>query len=208
MFEDRTDAGRRLAAALADGGVEADVVLTIPRGGLPVGSAVADELDAPLDIVVAEKIGAPNNPELAVGAVAGDGSRWLNEDLIDRLGVPEAYLDREAQREAENAREKVDAYRGGDPTADLTGRRVVLVDDGVATGATAIACLRQITAQDPPRVVFAVPVGPPQALDVLEREADEVVILESPRRFGAVGRHYRSFPQVSNEEALTYLRSE
>ncbi len=206
MFDDRTDAGRRLAAALGDRGVDADVVLTIPRGGLPVGRAVADELDAPLDVVVAGKIGAPDNPELAVGAVAGDGSRWLNDDLLDRLGVPESYLDRETEREAENAREKVEAYRGGDPTANLADQRVVLVDDGVATGATAIACLRQITGQDPERVVFAVPVGPPDAFDVLEPEADEVVVLEVPRDFGAVGRHYRSFPQVSDEEALALLR--
>lgn len=206
MFENRTDAGRRLAAELLTRGVEADVVLAIPRGGLPIGRAVADELDAPLDVVVAEKLGAPSNPELAIGAVAGDGSRWLNEDVIGQLGVSNTYLERVTEQEAANAREKVDAYRGGEPMADLAGKRVVLVDDGVATGSTAIACLRQIRAQNPAHVVFGAPVGPRDTFGVLESEADEVVLLEVPSYFGAVGQHYRSFSQVSNQEALTYLR--
>ena len=208
MFTDREDAGHRLADDLEARGVEADLVLAIPRGALPIGRVVADRLDAPLDVIVAEKLGAPDNPELAIGSVAGDGSLWRNDDLVARLGVSEDYIERQRAREAESAREKVEHYRGGDPTPDLSGKRVVVVDDGVATGATAIACLRQVRAADAERVVFGVPVGPEETFEELRDEADELVIVEVPDYFGAVGRHYRSFPQVSNEEALTYLDRE
>lgn len=205
MFADRTEAGRRLADRLADAGVGADVVLAIPRGGLPVARPVADRLGATLDVVVAEKVGAPGNPELAVGAAAGDGSVYYDDDLVARLGVDEAYLEREREREAANAREKVAAYRGGDPVPDLRGERAVVVDDGLATGATAVACLRQVRAAGAERVVLAVPVGAPDSLDRAAREADEVVWLEAPADFGAVGRHYRDFVQVSDAEATAYL---
>ena len=205
MFVDRTDAGRQLADRLAAEGIDPEVVVAIPRGGLPVGRAVADRFDVPLDVVVAEKVGAPGNPELAVGAVAGDGSRWLNESLAARVGADEEYLDEEAAREAANAREKVDRYRGGDPAPDLAGKAVVLVDDGVATGATAIACLRQVRAAGASTVVLAMPVTSRDALERLRGEADRVVAVETPRDFGAVGRFYRDFEQVTDEEALSYL---
>ena len=205
MFADRTDAGRQLADRLAESDVEADVVLAIPRGGLPVGRPVADRLGVPLDVVVAQKLGAPGNPELAVGAVAGDGSVYLDDDMVTRLGVDEDHIEREREREAESAREKVAEYRGGDPVPDLAGKRVVVVDDGLATGSTAIACLRQVRAADAERVVLAVPVGAPESLDRVAREADEVVCLQSPANFGAVGRYYRDFAQVSDAEAMAYL---
>lgn len=204
MFRDRTAAGERLADALEDGDVAADIVLAIPRGGLPLGRAVADRLDAPLDVVVASKIGAPRNEEYAVGAVAEDGAVWLNEDALGRLSVSDDYLDREREREREVAAEKAATYRdSGRP--DLTGRRVVVVDDGVATGATMRACLRLVGDEDPASLVVAVPVGPPDTLDGLAPLADEVVAVERPRNFRAVGAHYRSFDQVSDEEAMSYL---
>lgn len=205
MFRDRTQAGERLADALEQAGVAADVVLAIPRGALPLGRAVADRLGAPLDVVVAKKIGAPDNPELAVGAVAEDGSVWRNRDLIAELGVEEAYLERERRSVAEAAREKADRYRQG-PSPDLTGRRVVVVDDGVATGATMRACLQRVRESDPASVVVAVPVGPPDTLADLEAFADEVIALETPEAFRAVGAYYRDFAQVPDEEARTYLR--
>ncbi|MFC7130283.1 phosphoribosyltransferase [Haloferax chudinovii] len=206
MFADREDAGRRLADLLDGRDETADLVLAIPRGGLPVGREVADRLRAPLDVVVATKVGAPDNPELAVGAVAGDGSAWWNEDLLSYLDVGDDYLDREREREVEAVREKVSLYRGGDPLPDVVEKRVVVVDDGVATGATARACLRQVVAGGAERVVLAVPVGPPHTLSELEAECDAVVAVESPEAFGAVGAFYRDFAQVSDEEAASYLR--
>lgn len=206
MFADRTEAGRRLADALAARGVAADVVLAVPRGGLPVGRAVADRLGARLDVVVAKKLGAPGNPELAIGAVAADGSLWRNDDLVADLGISEEYVAEERRRQSAAAREKVESYRGGAPVPDIAGKRVVVVDDGVATGATAIACLRQVREAGAERVVFAVPVGPASAVEDLRGEADEVVVLQTPTPFRAVGSHYRSFAQVSDEEALAYLR--
>lgn len=205
MFDDRTDAGDRLASELEARGLEADVVLGIPRGALPVARPVADALDADLDVVVARKMGAPNNPELAVGAVASDGSVWYNDDLIDRLGVSESYLESVREEEAENARNKADRYRDEPGLADLEGKRVVVVDDGVATGATATACLRQVRGAGADSVVLAVPVGSPRSIEDLEAEADEVIALETPADFRAVGQFYRVFDQVTDEEAMAYL---
>ncbi|QLH81815.1 phosphoribosyltransferase [Halosimplex pelagicum] len=204
MFRDRTAAGERLADALDERGVTADIVLAIPRGGLPLGRVVADRLDAPLDVVVASKVGAPLNEEYAIGAVAEDGAVWLNEDALDRLAVSDDYLARERKREREVAAEKAATYREGD-RPDLTDRRVVVVDDGVATGATMRACLRLVRDEDPESLVVAVPVGPPDTLDDLAPLADEVVAVERPRDFRAVGAHYRNFDQVSDEEAMSYL---
>jgi len=208
MFSDRTDAGRRLADVLDDRGIDADVVLAIPRGGLPVGRVVADRLGAPLDVVAARKLGAPWNSELAIGAVASDGTVWLNESLIDDLGVEDGYVDERIEREHRAAREKVDRYRRGRPPLELGGKTVVVVDDGVATGATTIACVRQIKKAGAERVVLAVPVGPPESVERLRAEADEVVCVETPPHFGAVGQFYASFDQVSDEEAEAYLESD
>lgn len=205
MFTDRADAGRQLADLLDDHDVEADLVLAIPRGGLPVARQVADALGAPLDVAVASKIGAPDDPELAVGAVASDGTLWLNDDLVDELDVSEAYLERERDSEAEYAREKVRRYRGEGGPPDLSGKRVVVVDDGVATGATARAVLRQVADAGAGRVVLAVPVGSPDTIDALQSEADEVVAAETPPHFSAVGQFYEEFDQVSDDEATTYL---
>lgn len=205
MFEDRTDAGERLAEELEARGVEADIVLGIPRGALPVARPVADALGAPLDVVVASKIGAPNNPELAVGAAASDGSIWLNDDLVERLGVPEEHLEIERENEAEAAREKAERYRDDGRLPDLDDDRVVIVDDGMATGATAIACLRQVREAGASNVVLAVPVASPDSLERIETEADAVVALKTPEDFRAVGQYYRNFGQVSDEEAISYF---
>jgi predicted phosphoribosyltransferase len=204
-FADRTDAGERLAAELVDRGVDADLVLAIPRGGLPLGRAVADALDVPLDIVVASKIGAPGNPEYAVGAVASDGSVWLDDDAIARLGVGDGYVERERERELRAAREKASRYRGDRAPPDLTGKTVVVVDDGVATGSTAIAALRLVREGGAERIVLAVPVGPPETVSDLDAVADEVVVLRTPATFGAVGAFYDRFDQVTDEEAMAYL---
>jgi len=202
-FADRIDAGRQLGEALREAGVEADIVLAIPRGGLPLGRAVADALNAPLDIVVAKKLGAPTNPELAIGAVAADGSVWRNEALIESRNVDEAYIERTRTEEAENAREKASRYRDGPP--ELSGKRVVIVDDGVATGATARACIEQVRSEAPERLVLAVPVASPRTIPDLEGLVDELVCLQRPSEFRAVGQFYDRFGQVSDEEAMAYL---
>ncbi|QLG48530.1 phosphoribosyltransferase [Natrinema halophilum] len=207
MFDDRTDAGERLAAELERRGLDADVVLGIPRGALPVARPVADALGAALDVVVARKMGAPQNPELAIGAVASDGSVWYNDDMIDRMRISEDYLEDVRAEEAENARQKADRYRETEGLPDLQGKRVVVVDDGVATGATATACLRQVQDTGAERVTLAVPVGSPRSVDDLEREADEVIAVETPADFRAVGQYYRNFGQVTDDEAVQYLDS-
>jgi predicted phosphoribosyltransferase len=205
MFDDRTAAGERLAAELDRRGTTADIVLGIPRGALPVARPVADALDAALDVVVARKMGAPGNPELAIGAVASDGSVWRNEALIEQLGVSEDYVESTRDEERENARQKADRYRSTPSGPDLADKRVVVVDDGVATGATARACLGQVHAADAGYVALAVPVCSPRTLEELESEADDIVALHTPADFRAVGQYYRDFGQVSDAEAVTYL---
>lgn len=203
MFQDRTDGGERLGAHLRESGVTADVVLAIPRGGLPVGRAVADALGTPLDVIAARKMGAPDNPELAVGAVGASGEVWLNEELLGTLDVGEEYVEEERERQAAAAREKLDRYRGGQP--DLEGKRVLVVDDGVATGATMIACVREARSAGAAEVLVGVPVASPRAVETLRAEADEVYAIETPAEFGAVGQFYRQFDQVTDDEAMTYL---
>lgn len=205
MFANRTSAGEQLAELLAERGVEADVILAVPRGGLPVGRAVADALERPLDIVAARKIGAPHNPELAIGAVSSGGSVWLNEHLIEQLDVPDTYVDEGIDREQENARAKIDRYRSDRPPLDLSEKTVLIVDDGVATGATTIACIREARDSGASRVFLAVPVAPPDSLKRLEAEANDVIAVETPHDFGAVGQFYREFNQVTDEEAIEYL---
>ncbi len=204
MFEDRIDAAQRLAEALKEYAGPDTVVLGIPRGGVIVGEVVARTLGVPLDVVVPRKVGAPGNPELGLGAVA-PGVRVLDPWLIERLGVSEAYLEREiAAEEAETVR-RLRAYRGDRPPLDLTGKTAIVVDDGVATGGTAVAALRWARAQGAETVVLAVPVAPPQTMQRLSHEADEVVALATPEPFFAVGEWYRVFDQTSDEEVLAAL---
>jgi predicted phosphoribosyltransferase len=195
IFADRTDAGSRLAEALRHLGPNA-VVLAIPRGGVIVGDVVARELGAPLDVVVPRKVGAPGNPELAIGAVA-PGIRVLDPRMVHALGVTERYLEREiATQEAEIERRQ-HAYRSGRPPHPVAGRVAIVIDDGVA--------LRWARAQGAERVVLAVPVAPPQTLERLRAEADEVVVLETPQPFLAVGEWYRDFDQTTDEQVVSAL---
>jgi putative phosphoribosyl transferase len=204
IFADRIDAGERLAKDLAHLAGSDCVVLAIPRGGVIVGEVIARELGAPLDVVVPRKIGAPGNPELAIGAVA-PGIRVLDPRMVGALGVTDQYLDREiAEQEAEIERRQR-AYRGGRPPQPVEGRVAIVVDDGVATGSTAVAALRWARARGAERVVLAVPVAPPQSLERLRAEADEVVVLETPQPFLAVGEWYRDFDQTTDEQVVSAL---
>jgi predicted phosphoribosyltransferase len=205
LFADRTDAGRRLGERLA--GVEGVVVvLGIPRGGVVVAVEVAAALGAPLDVVVPRKIGAPFNPELGLGAIA-PGVRVLDERLIRELGVPDSYLEREIAAQEREIERRLEVYRGGRPPVDVRDSIAIVVDDGVATGGTAIAALRWARAAGAREVVLAIPVAPPQAIPMLETEADRVVALATPDRFHAVGQWYRDFDQVADRAVVAALQA-
>jgi putative phosphoribosyl transferase len=204
MFRDRQEAGERLAAAVATVVDGPSVVLAIPRGGVVVGAPVARALRAPLDVVVPRKVGAPHNPELGLGAVA-PGVRVLDRRLIAYLEVDEAYLDRAIAREEREIERRTAAYRQGLPPLDLHGRTAVVVDDGVATGGTAIAAIRWAAAEGAASVVFAAPVAPPDTVVRLQVECDHVVIPLTPDRFSAVGEWYDRFDQVGDDEVCAVL---
>ncbi|WP_435334244.1 phosphoribosyltransferase [Haloarchaeobius sp. TZWWS8] len=204
-FRDRRDAGERLASVLDDCDVDADVVVAVPRGGVPVGRIVADELGVPLGVVVAKKLGAPGNSELAIGAVAADGTIWRNENLVRRLGVDPGYVERERKRVARAAKEKATRYAPDGPL-DLAGKRVLVVDDGVATGATMFACIESCRNAGAKSVAVGIPVAPPHTVEELKRVADDVCAVETPPHFAAVGQFYERFEQVSDEEAIAALK--
>jgi putative phosphoribosyl transferase len=206
MFVDRRDAGQRLAADLGSLAEEDVVVLGIPRGGVEVAAVVAEALHAPLDVVIPRKVGAPGNPELGLGAVAED-VEVLDQHLIRVLDVSEDYLRREIAAQREEIARRSSLYRSGRPPVDLSGKVVVVVDDGVATGGTAAAALRWARAKGAKKVILAVPVAPREALQRLEGEADEIRVLATPEPFFAVGQWYRSFPQISDQRVIELLSS-
>jgi putative phosphoribosyl transferase len=204
MFRDRLEAGERLAEALKGSAGSDCVVLGIPRGGVIVAEVVALALGVPLDVVVPRKIGAPGNPELGLGAVA-PGVTVLDPWLVERLGVSEEYLAREVAAQEQEIARRLQAYREGRPPIDVAGTTVIVIDDGVATGGTAIASLRWARAQEAAKVVLAVPVAPPQTMERLRHEADEVVALATPEPFFAVGEWYRDFEQTTDREVVEAL---
>jgi predicted phosphoribosyltransferase len=204
MFADRRHAGERLAEALAAYRGTDAVVLAIPRGGVIVGEVVAGSLGLPLDVVVPRKIGAPGNPELGLGAVA-PGVRVVDQRMVEALGVSDEYLDREIAVQEQEIERRLRAYRAGRPAVDVTGRVAIVVDDGVATGGTAIAAVRWAHAQGTSRVVLAVPVAPGASIGRLREEADDVVVLEAPEPFYAVGEWYRRFDQTGDDEVVAAL---
>jgi predicted phosphoribosyltransferase len=205
-FADRADAGAGVADRLAAYRNRHALVLGVPRGGVPVAAVVARALDAELDIVVARKLGAPISAELAIGAVTADGGRYLNDAMIRELGIPASYVDAATKREMAEAARRESRFRGDAPPGELAGRTVILVDDGLATGATMIAAARSVRGRAPGRLVVAVPVGSAQACAQLRREADEVVCLSAPEPFWAVGIYYRDFGQTEDEEVERLLR--
>jgi putative phosphoribosyl transferase len=203
-FEDRAEAGRALARALESLVGQDVVVLAIPRGGVEIGAEISRAHGWPLDLVIPRKIGAPGNPELGLGAVA-PGVRVLDERMLRTLGVSRGYLDREIGEQEEEIRRRAEAYRRGRPPVELRDRVAIVVDDGVATGGTAAAALRWARSQDAARVVLAVPVAPAEAVRRLAEECDEVVCLETPEPFMAVGQWYRFFPQTSDDMVIALL---
>lgn len=204
-FDDRCDAGRRLAVSLVHLRDERPVIVALPRGGVPVGSAVADALGAPLEVLVVRKLGAPHNPEYGIGAIAEGGTRVFDVEALAVLGIDGRELDEIVARESVELGRRIEAYRGERPPAPLTGRTAIVVDDGVATGVTDTAALRAIRRQRPRQLVLAVPVCASDSLVRLHDEADEVVCLLAPAHLYGVGQWYRDFSQVTDQEVVAAL---
>jgi putative phosphoribosyl transferase len=206
LFRDRTDAGRFLAERLGMYRGKDVLVLGIPRGGVPVAVEVARRLGADLDVLVARKLGAPGQPELAIGAVTANGGEFVNEEMIGYLGVSETYLQRVKQEQMAEARRREALFRGTRPVERIQDRVVILVDDGLATGATMRAAVRSVQKHRPALLLVAVPVGSREACDALRGEADEVVCPSVPERFGAVGSFYENFEPTEDSEVESILR--
>lgn len=206
-FRDRREAGQLLAQALAFlKGKENVIVLGIPRGGVVVAAEVARAIGAPLDVYITRKIGAPYNSELAIGAIASSGDVVLDEGLIESLGVSPKYVQDETERQRREIERRLKQYRGNRPAQKLEGKTVLLVDDGVATGATTLAAIRALKKQKPAELILAVPVGPPDTVARLSEEVDKLVCLDTPPLFWAVGAFYVAFDQTSDEEVVRLLR--
>jgi putative phosphoribosyl transferase len=223
IFIDRRDAAEQLAKKLewwkaetTKESIEPDkvatniVVLAIPRGGVVIGDVIASNLGSRLDIVVSRKIGAPSNPELAIGAVMPDGSVYTNENIVNHLSVPQGYIDSQAKAEVREIERRLYRFRGNiEYEESLRGKTVVLVDDGIATGATVLAAAKWLRSKNLcEKLVIAAPVAPPSdsTLEFLKNLADEVVILYSPEPFYAVGQFYKKFPQVSDDEVIEIMQ--
>lgn len=208
VFRDRVDAGRRLAERLLAYRSQDPVVLALPRGGVPVGFEIAQALQAPLDLVLVRKIGSPWQPELAVGAVA-DGEhpcQAVNREILEELGIGEDYVRKEGQRQLAEIERRRALYLAGRAPVALAGKTAIVVDDGIATGATVEAALGSVRRRGPRAVVLAVPVAPPETLTRLKPLVDEIVCLAAPAFFGAISVFYQHFPQLEDEEVIDLLR--
>lgn len=206
VFRDRREAGRLLARALVHyAGREDVVVLGLPRGGVPVAAEVAQILGAPLDVLIVRKLGAPGREELAIGAIAEGGVRVFNRQLVENLGLTSDDIDELVRREERELRRRVQLYRGGAKPLPVADRTAIIIDDGVATGATMRAGLQAVRARGATLVVAAAPVGAADSVVSLREDADEVVVLETPAWFNAVGQWYEDFGQTSDEEVRACL---
>lgn len=205
VFQDRAKAGQELGARLKNLPLTRPVVLAIPRGGVATGAAVAEVLGAELDIVLSRKLGAPQQPELALGAVGEDGSVYHERTMQALAQVSDAWLAQEIRHQLQEIERRKAMFRAIRPAAELKGRSVIVTDDGVATGSTMLAALQTVRLQQPTELIVAVPVAPPDRLESLRQHCDRLIYLQAPRDFYAVGQFYRSFEQLSDEEACRLL---
>ena len=207
LFQDRFEAGRLLASKLTHMANRPDVVvLALPRGGVPVGYEVAKALNAPLDVFVVRKLGVPGQEELAMGAIASGGVRVVNERLVQALGIPDEVVDAIAAEEERELQRREREYREGRSPVDVTGRSVILVDDGLATGSSMRVAAQALKAKNPTRIIVAVPVASPQTCEQFQSEVDQVICAVTPKPFWAVGQWYRDFSQTSDQEVRDLLR--
>lgn len=205
-FKNRRDAGRILAQGLSTYGGRSDVIVfALPRGGVPVAYEVAMALNAPLDIFLVRKLGLPGQEELAIGAIASGGIRVLNEEIIHALNIPEEVIDLVACQELKELRRREWSYRSDRPPLDAQNKTVILIDDGLATGASMRAAVLGVRAQNPARIVIAVPTAPPESYNALEFQVDEIVCSITPDPFLGVGKWYEDFSQISDEQVRTLL---
>lgn len=207
-FRDRTHAGQELANAVMHLKDQQPLVLALPRGGVPIAFEVANTLKAPLDVVLVRKIGAPGNEELALGAVIdGANPQWvINQALLQQIDPPPGWFEEEMQRQLAELERRRQHYCGDRPAPSLAGRCVIVIDDGIATGATVRAALKGLHQAGPGRIVLAVPVGPRDVIEALQSEVDELICLTMPEPFIGVGRHYGNFGQTSDKEVIDLLR--
>jgi len=206
LFKHRRDAGKQLAQELLAYAGRSDViVLALPRGGVPVAYEVARALSAPLDIFIVRKLGLPGHEELAIGAIASGGIRVLNHDIVQGLKIPQTMIDTVTRQELQELERRERAYRGDRPPPDIRGRTVILIDDGLATGASMRAAIAALRAQNPARIVVAVPTAAPETCAAFESEVDEVICAMTPEPFYGVGRWYEDFSQTTDEEVRTLL---
>jgi predicted phosphoribosyltransferase len=205
-FRDRFDAGRQLAAALADLRGDGELlVLALPRGGVPVAYEVARALGAPLDVLLVRKLGVPGHEELAMGAIASGGVRIVNREVVEALGIAPETLQESARREGAELQRRDRAYRGDRPHPDLRGRTVILIDDGLATGSTMRAAIAAVRTQDPRRVIVAVPTAAPATCEEFRHVADDCICVITPEPFRAVGLWYEDFSQTTDDEVRDLL---
>ncbi|MGX2042066.1 phosphoribosyltransferase [Methylocaldum sp. MU1018] len=206
LFENRTDAGRRLAQALGAYAGRSDlIVLALPRGGLPVGYEVARALKAPLDLLIVRKLGMPGYEELAMGAIASGGVSVLNRNVVSAYRISAETIEKVAAKERLELERRERLYRGDRPYPEFEGRCIVVVDDGIATGATMRAGLAALRQRNPARTVVAVPLAPRETVERLRAEVDEVICLATPEPFYAVGQGYQDFPQTGDDEVRRIL---
>ena len=206
MFTNRADAARQLTDKLKDLHLHDPLVLAIPRGGVITGAVLARELGADLDVVLSRKLRAPNQPELAIGAVGEDGEVYLNHGIEAATGVDPAYIEQERQHQIGEIGRRQKLFRAARPQAAIAGRSVILTDDGIATGSTMIAALHVVKAQGPHETIVAVPVAPPDRLTVIGKLCDQLVCLLAPQEFFAIGQFYMSFDPVEDGEVVRILR--
>lgn len=207
-FKDRHEAGQRLSTALKHyQGATDCIVIGLPRGGVVTAYEVAKALQLPLDVICPRKIGAPQNHELAIGAITESGDGIFDESLIQRLRIPQSYIEKTVEREKQVARHRANLFRKGKPKVDVTGKTVIVIDDGLATGATMRAAIKSLLAEKPKKIIVAVPVAPFDTVQMIQTEVNEVICLECPSFFQAVGEFYEDFSQTQDEEVIALLGS-
>lgn len=206
IFEDRKQAGEQLARQLKEYKGRGTVVLSIPRGGVVVGGEVAQALGCPLDVIIPRKLGAPGNPEFAIGAIGPHDQIFLDQKVVAQYKIPKEYINAEIARQGLEMERRERVYREGNPPLPLKNKTVVLVDDGIATGATTKVAIKSIRCQNPKKLILAVPVGPIETVAGLEKEVDELICLATPEPFYAIGQFYQEFAQTTDEQVMETLK--